>query len=434
MSRVLAEAAAPAPRTAELTVGSTTELLEALKPGRGARTIHLRAGRYVLDAPLVVPDGAELVGEGVMRFDAGGVPEGFAPRTETVLVANATREADVVTLGDGTRLQQLRIEGAAPAASPGDQASGNVVVIASRGPRDRVRATLEQCEIVNHSASGIVPAGPSGRAIVVLTRNPGAGAPSHDGAQLAVAIDRSIVRNAVGSNSVFAINFASDGTIALDFLRNRLEGVLSMAGGVGPPDRVRGSSAVLRSRSNLYVNAGGAHPMGWQILGGSVAPHAEIQGQGAASNLVRVESQDDRIEGYRLGIEAAAGRLVMRLPGTVLRNRGELLLRGIQIRTVGDGAADLSLHGALFAPGSGNETGPAATTDAQDNVLRVSIEGSSGSGPRRNAYANAWLSGVADTANRNRLEIDGSPAEFARSNRGLDPPPDASFYPGAADR
>jgi hypothetical protein len=61
---VLAKAAGPAivPQIAEVAVRSTSELFEALKPERGARTIRLRAGRYVLDAPLVVPDGVELVG------------------------------------------------------------------------------------------------------------------------------------------------------------------------------------------------------------------------------------------------------------------------------------------------------------------------------------------------------------------------------------
>jgi hypothetical protein len=363
-----------------------------------------------------------------MRFDAQGLPEGFAPGTETVLVASAQRETDVVTLGDGTRLRQLRIEGSIPAASGGDQAGGNVVAIASRRPRDRVRATLERCEIINHFDSSALPAGPGGRAIVILTRNPGAGRPPHDGAQLAVAIDRTLVRNALASNSVFAINFASDGAIALDFERNRLEGVLSVAGGVGRPNRVRGASVVLRSRGNLYLNTGGDYPNGWQILGASVAPHREIAGEGTESSSVRIESQNDRIEGFRVGIQAAAGRLVGRRPGTVVGNRAELLLDGIRIRTAGDGAADLHLHGALFEPGSETATEPEARSNAEHNVLRVSIKGSSGSSARGNLYAHAWLSDVPDTGHDNRLEIVGSRAEFLESNVGFDPAPDARLF------
>ena len=66
--------------------------------------------------------------------------------------------------------------------------------------------------------------------------------------------------------------------------------------------------------------------------------------------------------------------------------------------------------------------------NAQGNVLRVSIQGSSGSGLRRTVYANAWLSGNADTAGRNRLEIAGSRAAFLDSNTGFDPAPDVGYF------
>ena len=118
------------------------------------------------------------------------------------------------------------------------------------------------------------------------------------------------------------------------------------------------------------------------------------------------------------------------MPGTVMRNRVELTLRRIRIRSVGEGAADLSLHGALSESESGNETGSEAPMNAQSNVLRVSIQGSSGSGPRRNVYANAWLSGEADAAGRNRLESAGSRAAFLESNTGFDPTPGAGYFVG----
>ncbi len=418
-------------QSVEVTVRSADELIEALEPGHRARTIRLRAGRYVLDAPLVVPDGVELVGVGVMRTDPDGLPTGFAPGTETVLLASERLEGDVVALGDRTRLQNLRVE--SPAASADKPRAGNLIVIASRRADDRVKATLSECEIINHTEAGFSPAGPTGHTIMVLTRNPGAGAP-HEGARVMVAIERSLVRRPTGIGSVFAINFAGAGSIELDFERSRFEGSMGMAGGVGRPDAVRGASTVLRSRGNLYVKGGGTYPYGWGILGASVVPHAEIPGGGAESNSVRVESQDDRIEGYRVGIHAAAGRLVAAMPGTVMRNRVELTLRGIRIRSVGEGAADLSLHGALSESASGDETGPEAPINAQGNVLRVSIQGSSGSGPRRNVYANAWLSGDADTAGHNRLEIAGSRAEFLESNADFAPAPDARHFPAVASR
>jgi hypothetical protein len=413
-------------QSVEVTVRSAAELREALEPGQRARTIRLHAGRYVLDAPLVVPDGVELVGVGVMRTDPDGLPTGFAPGTETVLLASEQLEGDVIALGDRTRLQNLRVE--SPAASTDGPRAGNLVVIASRRAGDRVKATLSECEIINHTQVGFNAAGPTGHTIAVLTLNPGASAPWHEGARVMVAVERSLVRSMTGIGAVFALNFASAASIELDFKRSRFEGSVGIVGGVARPGPVHGASAVLRSRGNLYVKGRGTYSTGWGILGASVAPHARIGGGGAESNAVRVESQDDRIEGYRVGIHAAAGRLVAAMPGTVMRNRGELTLRGVRIRSVGEGAADLSLHGALSESEPGNAAGPEAPMNAQGNVLRVSIQGSSGSGVRRNVYANAWLSGDADTAGRNRLEITGSRAQFLESNADFTPAPDAGHF------
>ena len=254
----------------EVTVESAAELREALKPGQEARTIRLLAGRYVLDAPLVVPDGVELVGVGVMRADSDGLPTGFAPGAGTVLVASERLEGDVVALGDRTRLQNLRVE--SPAANADEPRAGNLVVITSRRAGDRVKAMLSECEIINHTSVGFSPAGPTGHTIAVLTRNPGAGAPWHEGARVMVAIERSLVRSMTGVGSVFAINFASAGSIELDFERSRFEGSVGIVGGVARPDPVRGASTVLRSRGNLYVKDGGTEAAGWGILGASWRP------------------------------------------------------------------------------------------------------------------------------------------------------------------
>jgi hypothetical protein len=424
-----------AEQTFEISVSTATELIEALKPEQRARKVRLRAGRYTLEAPLSVPDGVELAGEGVMRVDADGLPAGSVPGTETILVASERLQGDLVTLGDGTLLHGLRIEGPARDAGHRDAtAGGHVVVIASRRPGDRLQATLRECEIVNHGDFRV------GRAVVVMTRNPGAGVAWHQGARVSTRIERSIVRNNADSNSVFAINFAGGGTVALDLERNRFEGTLSLAGGGGLPDRVEGATATLLSRNNLYVSSGGTYPAGWQIIGGSVSPHL-LTTEGAESNSVRVESRDDRVEGYRIGILASAGRLVSGMPGVVKRNRGELLLSRLTIRTVGDGATDLSLHGALTDDNRGvpaePATRPAATTRAEDNVLRVSIQGSTGSGHRKNVYAHVSPDDFAATAtgqHSNRLDFTGSRAQFLDSNAAFDPAPDARHFLPQGDR
>ena len=408
-----------------VTVSSTSELIEALRSDGSARTIRLRAGRYVLDTTLTVPDGVELTGDGVMQLDSEGVPVGFAAGTATVLVAGEHLRGDVVVLGDRTRLQGLRVEGG---ARNDDTARGNIVLIASRRPDDRVHATLLECEIFNHGPAGVGPIGPTGRTIAVVTLNPGGGAASHERARVSVTIERSVVRSTTSNASVFVINFASSVAIALDFEHNRFEGVVALAGGVGRPDIVSGSRVELRSRANLYVDRTGTYPVGWYFLGASIAPHEHIHSQGASYSSFRVESEDDRIEGYRTAIIAAAARLVDDLPGSLIGNRGELLLSRLRVRTVGDGAVDLWLQGLLHERDSNVGPGPEASSRAEDNVLRVSVKDSSGSGARANRYVDSALSGAADIANRNRLEFTGTRAEFLESNARFDPAPGADRF------
>jgi hypothetical protein len=310
------------------------------------------------------------------------------------------------------------------------------VLIASRRPGDRLRATLRDCEIVNHGSFGAGPGSPTGRAIVVMTRNPGGGVAWHEGAQVATSIERSIVRNEFDSNAVFAINFAGESAVALELERNRFEGVLMVVGAAGRPDKVTGARATLRSRDNVYVSAGGPYPAGWFIVGGSVGPHDPLT-QGAEANSVHVDSQGDRIEGYRIGILAAAGRLIHGLPGRVANNRGELLLRDLRITTVGDEAADLSLHGA-FLESRPDPASASTVNGAEGNVLRVTLHDSIGSGHRQNVYAHGSPTDLAATgaAQRpDRLEFTGSQAQFLESNPGFSPVPDSRlFLTGDDDR
>lgn len=423
----------------EITVATSTELIEALEPGQRARRIRLRAGRYALAAPLSVPDGVALEGAGVMQLDADGLPTGFVPGTESMLVASEGLAGDVITMGDGASLRGLRIEGPDRAAASGDaSAAGNVVMIASRRPGDRLKTYLRDCEIVSHDRVHFNDRGPTGRTIAVITRHRRAGSAWHQGSRVSVSIERSIVRHRLGGNAVFAINFAGGASLELNLERNRIEGHLGVGGGAGRPDRVTGSSATLRSRNNVYAGAEGYFPIGWAIIGGSVAPH-ESRTEGAESNLVRVESHGDRIEGYRIGIRAMAGRLISGMPGVARSNRAELLLSRLRIRTVGVGAADLSLHGALIED---EPSAPAAGTVArpEGNVLQVEILDSSGSGHRGNVYADSSPPDppvAAPGQHTNCVVFLGSRARFLDSNTGFDPAPAARLFRtppiGAAD-
>lgn len=427
---LLAGNQAIAEQAPEVTVATATELIEALEPGQRARRIRLRAGRYALAAPVSVPDGFELEGEGVMQVDPDGLPMGFAHGTETTLVASEGLEGDVITMGDGASLRGLRIEGPDRVAASGDaSAAGNVVMIASRRPGDRLKAFLRDCEIVNYESVGFNDIGPTGRTIAIITRHRRTGSDWHQRSQVSVSIERSIVRNRSDGNAIFAINFAGGASIVLDFERNRIEGHLGVAGGAGRPDKVTGSSATLQSRGNLYVSAGESYPIGWAIIGGSAAPHEPLT-EGAESNSVRVESHGDRIEGYRIGIRAMAGRLISGMPGVARSNRAELLLSRLRIRTVGVGAADLLLHGALIEDEPG---APAAGAVArpEGNVLQVEILDSSGSGHRGNVYADSSPPDSPVSApgqHTNCAGFLGSRARFLYSNTGFDPAPAAHQF------
>ena len=261
-----------------------------------------------------------------------------------------------------------------------------------------------------------------------MTRHRVAGAAWHQEAHVSAAVERSIVRNTSSGNSVFAINFAGGGTIALDFERNRFEEALVVVGGAGRPDKVTGAKVTLRSHGNLYVSAGGAFPTGWGIIGGSVAPHEPFP-EGAESNSVRIESQNDRIEGYRIGIHASAGRQIAGMPGTVRHNRVELLSR-IRFSTVGDGAADLSLHGAWLE----KEPGASVPTveSVEGNVLQVTLLDSTGSGHRENVYADRSppeFAAVGAVPHSDRLEFTGTRALFLESNTSFDPAPGERSFP-----
>ena len=162
-----------------------------------------------------------------------------------------------------------------------------------------------------------------------------------------------------------------------------------------------------------------------------MAPHEPFT-EGAESNSVRIESQDDRIEGYRIGIHASAGRKIAGMPGTVRHNRGELVLSGLRIKTVGDRAADLSLHGAWL------ETEPGASVptveSVEGNVLQVTLLDSTGSGHRENVYADRSppeFAAVGAVPHSDRLEFTGTRALFLESNTSFDPAPGERSFPRA---
>jgi hypothetical protein len=91
----------------DIVVTTAAELQAALSPANAGARILVQAGVYDVSQALTVPDGAALVGEGVMIFDQSGLPTGFDPIGRTLVRATAGLVGDILTLGDGAAIEGL---------------------------------------------------------------------------------------------------------------------------------------------------------------------------------------------------------------------------------------------------------------------------------------------------------------------------------------
>jgi hypothetical protein len=398
-----------APEKPDVVVTTTSELATALAPANAGKQILVRAGEYEVSQALVVPDGATLVGEGVMSFDEAGLPTGFEPASRTLIRSTPALVGDILTLGDESTLQALSVEDVAGRA-------GNPVAVLSRAAGDFISARIETCEIINPNPSGVTPQGqPAGRAIVVMTRNPVV-EPAHEGAVLLVQMTQSIIRSPGAGVGVFAINFAAHTQIRLDLEGNVAGGGLSCSGGVGRPDDVTGAGLVIQSSRNLY-RSDSAIPtaIGWQLFGGADSPGVVVS-QASTFNSLQMHSIDDTLAGFATGIAAAGGRRFSALSGTISSNRVELNLHGTHLQTT---TTDWRLFGALSLVN---------VTTGDDNTAHVLVRQATGSGPRVNLYANSSAPTPGALGVGNRLEIVGNASAFDRTNNDFVPPPPAEFF------
>jgi hypothetical protein len=386
----------------------------------------VRAGTYALDAPLTVPDGATLEGEGIMQFH-DGLPVGFGSVAHTTLTMSANVPGNMLTLGDRTTIRRLEIVDLAGRV-------GNVVAVVSREAGDRVSAAIAQTEIVNPNGHGVGPDGPTGYGLLVLTRNSNLGATPapHEGASLTAALARSVIRAPAGGG-VFAFNFAARGSVSLSLAGNLIGGGLTANGGVSRPDAVHDAEVRIESRRNFYRDDSPdpctAPRAGWNLTGGSGAP-APLSVPETARNSLRVHSVDDRIEGFTTGVVATAGRRFFPSPtaGPSTDNTADLKLLGTGISTPSCGSAqfvtDLDLAGAFAADD--------ALSPGDGNSLRIVMRGVTGSGPRSNRYGHSvGPSGPLPPESQgtgNHLKIVGSPQSFASANRQIDPLPGPEYF------
>jgi hypothetical protein len=163
-------------------------------------------------------------------------------------------------------------------------------------------------------------------------------------------------------------------------------------------------------------------------MGASSSPHyEELPRQGAQGNLLRIDSTDDRIEAFRVGIQGSAARRVGADSQRLNDNRLQLNLERTRILTDGHGAADLRLRGALSE--IEQEEGPMDVAAGDRNELQVTMTGVSGSGTRDNVYADVeGPSHPGNAGTDNRLVFQGSRQAWLDSNRALDPAPPERYF------
>ena len=395
----------------DIVVTTAAELQAALSPANAGARILVRAGAYDVSQTLTVPDRATLIGEGVMSFDASGLPTGFEPSGRTLLRATAALVGEIMTLGDGATLRGLAIEDVV-----GRVLARHPVSVVSRAAGDFVSARIEECEIVNPN-----PATTGNRAVAVITLNPELEAP-HEGAVLRVQMARSIVRSPGAAGGVFAINLASHSEIRLDLERNVIGGGLNGVGGAGrPTNPVSGAGVIIKSSNNLYRSDSPVPTVGgWQLFGGADSP-TPVPPQAATFNTLQMHSIDDKVVGFANGIVAAGGRRSGALSAPISSNRVELNLQGTFLQTT---TWDLRLFGAQSLPSAlGVATG-------DDNTAHVLISQATGSGARDNRYAHSMAPPTGSLGFGNRLEIVGTAQAFDQINQSIIPAPPAEFFTG----
>jgi tetratricopeptide (TPR) repeat protein len=143
---------------------------------------------------------------------------------------------------------------------------------------------------------------------------------------------------------VFAMNFASHGKVTINLTNNHIGGPLDVIGGLSRPDAVVGATTTITSHENIYSSRGPSDVEAWKIVGGSSLPFGG--NANSDSNSASVQSKDDQIENFKIGIAAIGGR---RLPGegTCSHNKARLELLHMTLATNGTDAADFDFTGAL---------------------------------------------------------------------------------------
>jgi hypothetical protein len=397
-----------------IVVTNAAELVAALSAATGDLTIFIQPGTYPLDHAITVPDHTALIGEGAMLYDDSGLPTGFEPDSRTVITALPGVTGDFVTLGDGASLRGLVIQDIVRPAATG----GAVVAVSSHRPDDSVSAHVLECDIINPNPLGRAPAGPTGRGLLAITRNPHltSGEAPHARSFVSVDLTRSIIRSPAGGVGIFGANFAALSRIELQLRQNVIGGGLDAIGGSSRPDSVVGAFTFVQSIGNLYRPDSPTHSAaGWSLTGGADAPFPGLIPEDTLNNTTHVHSIGDRLEGFRQGIQAVGGQRFTAVAGTSSSNQLDLILEGTRLVSA---VSDLLFYGA--------RSSIAGASVGESNELRVTMRHVIGSGPSTNQYHHA----LPDLGSGNRLVIAGSLVAFSNTNQAILPLPGKDFFTG----
>jgi hypothetical protein len=252
-------------------IRTADDLIAGLSQATAGDTISLLGQEYQVDVPLLIPNGVTLRGVGVMQV-IDGLPVGFQGTT-TKITAKANLEGNLLTLGNGSKVEKLVLQNASQAHEDGNGRGGSIVAVASRGSNDSVSATIDECELVNKIKSDFGTDGPVGGAVLVYTRNPQRpDPPPHENADVILELTRSIIRTPKDGKAVFAMNFASRGEVTINLTNNDIGGPLDVIGGLSRPDAVGHATTTINSNRNSYSVQGASDVAAWQVIGGSSSP------------------------------------------------------------------------------------------------------------------------------------------------------------------
>lgn len=449
-------------------VTSTEELVASMNPANAGKTIQVEEGTYCPAAPLHVPPRAQIVGSGVMEYEAG-LPVGFREGTAAII-----RPADggvhcpaelgafvgdaVLHMSDESSLRGISVD-VDLQASTFSAFQGSTVMIQAKGSEVK-RVRFIECDIQGRGGPGAFNGVPAGRNIFMVTGvlRPNLQTDVVPGTNLLVdppgdpTIHTTIARSLIRANNslgLFPIQYEARGHVNLTIQKSVLTEASIPLDGVGGISRafvdnsipsapktivsvVEGAHTEIISIGNLYEGNGGVGSAGFYLTAGGTAPAPNSPG--SDDNTLTVRSVHDRIENVNTGINARSGFRRTATGGKSFGNTLEVDLIGTTISTV-----DTAARGAMDLAFCPTQAPFNADVDSVGggNWIYFSAVKSTGSGETENLYERtaenldlfaAVCGRQTALGDNNGLELFGNLPLWERLNQNFEPPPPEHLF------